>query len=213
MELAGKKINFLGDSITFGVGCSERRKGYCELLKQMAGLAQARNYGVCGSRIARQRIPSGDPDHDRDFCLRYQEMDDDADLVVVFGGTNDYGHGDAAFGTPDDCTPDTFYGALRYLSEGLIKKYPRACLVFLTPLHRIGEREKNAHGLILYDYVMAIRNVACSYSIPVLDLFALSGIQPSLEAHRELYMPDGLHPSDEGNVILANRLYGFLKTL
>lgn len=27
--------------------------------------------------------------------MRVDEMDDDADIVIVFGGTNGYGHGDA----------------------------------------------------------------------------------------------------------------------
>ena len=45
------------------------------------------------------------------------------DTVFVFGGTNDYGHGDAPIGGFTDRTPDTFYGACHYLFSGLIKKY------------------------------------------------------------------------------------------
>ncbi len=38
-------------------------------------------------------------------------MDNDADIIIVFGGTNDFGNGDAPFGEMSDRTPYTFYGA------------------------------------------------------------------------------------------------------
>ena len=47
----------------------------------------------------------------------------DADGVVVFGGTDDFGHGDAPIGTPSDRTYDTFYGACHVLFSKLIEKY------------------------------------------------------------------------------------------
>ena len=49
--------------------------------------------------------------------------------------------------------------------------------------------------------------------LPVLDLFRTSGIQPKTDKIREIYMPDGLHPSDAGAKRVAERIYGFLKTL
>ena len=52
MELKGKKINFLGDSITQGHGVSSPDKIYHALLKKNAGLAEARNYGKSGTKIA-----------------------------------------------------------------------------------------------------------------------------------------------------------------
>ena len=101
MDLKGKKINFLGDSITQGVGASDADHVYHQVLKKSAGLAEARNYGLSGTRIARQQHPTEyEPSFDRDFCMRAAEMDPDADAVVVFGGTNDFGHGDAPLGRP-----------------------------------------------------------------------------------------------------------------
>ena len=111
MELTGKKINFLGDSITEGCCATAPELGYVEALKRTCGLASVRNFGIGGTRIARQRIPSEEPKYDRDFGSRIAEMDPDADIVIVFGGTNDHGHGDAPLGTDSDRTPDTFWGA------------------------------------------------------------------------------------------------------
>ncbi|MBP5256572.1 MAG: SGNH/GDSL hydrolase family protein, partial [Clostridia bacterium] len=178
MELRGKKINFLDDSITEGVGTSSPEHIYLNVLAKNAGLSEARNYGIGGTRFARQITPSGSPVFDRDFCMRADEMDPDADVVVVFGGTNDFGHGDAPFGSPEDTTPATFCGACDYLFRRLIGRYPEAQIVVMTPLHRLFEERTNGdacqkahHTGNLKRYVDAIKAAAEKYSLPVLDLY------------------------------------------
>lgn len=143
MILLGKSINFLGDSITEGVGASSPDKCYVEVLRKTYGLAAARNYGLGGTRITPQSQPSDDPQWDRDFCGRYDSMDDNADIVVVFGGTNDFGHGFAPFGAVGDTTPATFCGACDYLYKHLKAKYPQAKIIVVTPTHRSNENEKS----------------------------------------------------------------------
>ena len=211
MELKGKKVNFLGGSITEGVGVERKEEIYLNLLKEAEGLAEARNYGISGTRLARQQGPdSWGPA----YSDRYTEMDDDADIVVVFGGTNDFGHGDAPFGEFADRTNATYCGACHALMQGLIEKYPAAAIVFMTPLHRETEDEPSmGNGLPLKAYVDVIKQTAEYYSIPVLDLYAVSGIQPRVPVLKERYCPDGLHPNAEGHKLMASRLAGFLKTL
>ncbi|MBQ7347173.1 MAG: SGNH/GDSL hydrolase family protein [Clostridia bacterium] len=211
MEIKNKKINFLGDSITEGVGVSAPEFKYVEVFKRKFEPAVVRNYGISGTRIARQYTPYPNPRFDLDFCSRVAEMDEDADIVVVFGGTNDFGHGDAPFGAPEDRTKDTFYGACHELMTSLIERFPTATIVFMTPLHRAVEEQPNKQPLSAY--VHAIREVAEIYAIPVLDLYATSGIQPQLAVHREAYAPDGLHPNNAGAKKLADRLGSFLLSL
>lgn len=221
MKLEGLKINFLGDSITEGHGTSNIENTYWNVLKRKEGLCEARGYGIGGTRIAKKRTPSENPRWDLDFIGRYPEMDDDADVVVVFGGTNDFGHGDAELGEMSDRTPYTFYGACHTLFEGLLNKYPGSTIVIMTPLHREfeddirgGHNKKDGEGLgTLLTYVNIIKEVAAYYSLPLLDLWSVSGIQPNVRAIRERYCPDGLHPNDAGHEIIASRLAGFLKTL
>ena len=138
-------------------------------------------------------------------------MDLDADLIVVFGGTNDYGHGDAPIGCFEDRTPDTFYGACHTLMTSLIDRYPDADIVFMTPLHRAVEEQPGK--LPLAGYVAIIREVAAYYALPVLDLYTTSGIQPKVKILREKFMPDGLHPNDAGAEKVADRLGNFLLSL
>lgn len=212
MEIKNKKINILGDSITQGVGASSVEKAYPSVLKEKYGIAEVRNYGISGTRFARQHKPTVDnPRFDLDFCSRVCEMDEDADIVVVFGGTNDYGHGDAEIGSFTDRTPDTFYGACHTLMRSLIERFPASTIVFMTPLHRA--TEEKAGKLPLSGYVSIIREVAEYYALPVLDLYKSSGLQPQVPIIRERYVPDGLHPNDAGAQIIADRLAHFLMAL
>ena len=212
MNLNGLKINFLGDSITEGHGCSSVEKQFTSLVAAQTG-AVTRCYGIGGTRIARQNKPSEWPRHDLDFPSRVAEMDPDADLVVVFGGTNDFGHGDAPFGDFADRTADTFCGALHELYNSLLEKYPAATIMVMTPLHRSTEAISNMHGKVLKDYVDMIRKAAEYYSLPVLDLYAVYGVQPAVPVMKDTYMPDGLHPNDAGHVILTDKIAKFIMNL
>lgn len=172
MELNGKKILFLGDSITEGCGASGSEKTFCSIIAHKYG-ACCVNYGIGGTRIARQSKPSAEERWDKDFCSRVSAMQNGADAVVVFGGTNDYGHGDAPIGSMNDRTPDTFYGALHTLYSSLIEKYIGAPIVVITPLHRINENsplgdgyKETAVGPLSF-FVKIIREVAEYYSLPL----------------------------------------------
>lgn len=151
--------------------------------------------------------------------MRADDMKEAADIVVVFGGTNDYGHGDAPLGKFSDKTPYTFYGACHELFEKLIEKYSESVIVVMTPLHRLDEVNPKGNGSKKVDvaplsvYVDIIKEVARYYSLPVCDLYANSGMQPNIPIIKEKYIPDGLHPNDKGNAIIAERLGEFLKSL
>lgn len=215
MELKGKKIAFLGDSITEGCGCSAVEKTYWSLIGQRTG-AKVYGYGISGTRLAIQAVPD---DFNRYFATRVDSMIPDADAVVVFGGTNDFGHGDAPMGTMADRTPETFYGACHDLIIKLINRYPAAQLLFATPLHRLSEDECvfNEWGIRrvgrLFDYVQAIKEVAQYYGVPVVDLYSTCLIQPKVEILRQMYMPDGLHPNDAGHARIAQRVLSALQEL
>lgn len=146
-------------------------------------------------------------------------MDKDADAVVVFGGTNDFGHGDAPLGTMNDRTPDTCYGALHTLYTSLLEIYTEKPIVVVTPLHRVNEDNPRGDGNKSSDvgalkvYVDIIREVAEYYSLPVLDLYKNSGMQPKVSVIRETYIPDGLHPNDKGHMLIAEKISEFLKMI
>lgn len=217
MDLQGKTIAFLGDSITFGVGASDRKFTFPELLKNRCKLKAVLNYGISGTRIAKQIQLNDGEETDLNFCSRVENMDENADIVVVFGGTNDYCHGDAAFGKFEDRTADTFYGACHVLMRSLIEKYPSKPIIIVTPLHRVDEEGSFwrwvAKNIPLRQYVHVIKEVAEYYSLPVIDLYGAGGMQPNVSVQNELYFTDGLHPNDKGYDLIATKIEGFLKAL
>jgi len=79
------------------------------------------------------------------------------------------------------------------------------------PLHRCnelsvyGSAKEERYGT-LKDYVNIIRGVAEYYSIPVLDLYASSGLQPEVREIKYAYILDGLHPNDLGHQVIAYKL-------
>jgi len=217
--LKNAAINFLGDSITEGVGASCEENRYTDVFAREFG-ANVNNYGVSGSRIANQRVRTQER-HEQTFCERMQQMDKSADAVVVFGGTNDFGHGDAPLGCFEDRDFSTFYGACHTLMSYLLEHYCGKPIVICTPLHRINEDCPQGDGTdrkldvraTLAQYRSILMEVAAYYALPVLDLYAVSGIQPRHPVSCARLAPDGLHPSDEGHAIIARRLGEFMKML
>lgn len=220
MNLKGKTICFIGDSITEGVGASDVSKCYVSLIKQRNQDANVLNFGISGTRLADQvpDVPCNqNPDFDKyPFYSRVDELPSEVDVICIFGGTNDYGHGTAGMGKPSDQTPTTFYGGLNYLITKIINKYPFAKIVYLTPLHRETEDEvmvKADGKYALSDYVTAIKATCEYYAIPVLDLYSISQLQPRVKIIKETFMPDGLHPNDNGYVVLADIIESYLKNM
>ena len=220
MNLAGKSICFLGDSITEGAGASNKKYCYVSLFEKAHPEADVHNFGISGTRIANQRvIPYSveNPQWDENpFYSRLEKMPNYTDVVCVFGGTNDYGHGDAPMGKFGDSTPETFYGGVAHLIVSLINKYPYAKIVFFTPMHRLNEFDKHAKPdgeFTLKDYVDAIKQTCEYYSIPVLDLYSVSSMQPSVPLILEEFMPDGLHPNDNGHRRLYDIIEAYLNTI
>lgn len=226
MELKGKIFNFLGDSITEGEGVFDRENNrYDRVILRKCGLQAANNYGICGTRIAYQTRPSTDPSFDLYFCGRAYRMDRTADVIVVYGGVNDFIHGDAPFGEEGDKTPATFCGGVEYLMTTLKQRHPKATVVFMTPARMLyrdimlsdldvsNQPEKQPDAKPLAAYVDVIKAAGKRHNIPVLDLYTKLPIDPKLEEDSKRYTVDGLHFNDAGHGILADCLIDFLKKL
>lgn len=224
MELQGKIIAFLGDSITEGAGVVDRDNcRYDNVIAREAGLKKVYNYGIGGTRLAHQRQVSDNPRHDLCFCGRAHNVTSEADIVVVYGGINDYLHGDAPIGQIGDTTPATFCGGVYYLMNLLKKRFEGKPVVFLTPAHchrpSQGDLEPSKNPRkgpdaqpVLY-YVETIKETAKLFDIPVLDLYHNLGLNPNDPEIREKYTADGLHFNDAGHAILAKCVLDFLKSL
>ncbi len=216
-DLSNLTIVCFGDSTTWGddgTGAGGPAISWTSHLGGLLGGANVVNYGVKGSRLAIKA------DRSDSFVERLDGVEAGADVYVLFGGVNDFSR-NVPLGQMDSTDPHEFYGALDLLIRGLIAKSPEARLVVMTPAKTSGKHEKdipgsfekNHLGLTQEPYVAAVRAVADYYSVPVIDLYAGSGISPYLPEHRERYMPDGLHYSPAGYERLAGRIAAGLRAV
>ena len=139
------------------------------------------------------------------------------DLVIVEFGVNDFHYG-RPLGQFGDTDTSKFYGALDFVYNKLITNNPTAKFVIMTPMKNHGygtspdSFTKNSDGHYQIDYVNAIKQVADKYSLPVLDMYANSGISAMNETHNQKYLFDGLHPNQEGSYIVASKVVGFINS-
>lgn len=222
----GKTIAWNGDSIPAGYAS---RAGYPKIVELHLSCVTS-NHSIGGRTLAdcpdyrtiddEGNINVTDQTKYRDpLILTFdKEMPDDADLVCIAIGTNDWHYAYTDFGDMASKGTDTFYGALKALCEGLLKKYLGKPIVFFTPIKRIQEGgyaywQNNSKGKKLEDYANAIKEVCGYYGIPVLDLFNECLINPLIPEIKTAYIPDGVHPNIHGHKILARRITGYIKQL
>ncbi|MDD3224380.1 MAG: SGNH/GDSL hydrolase family protein [Clostridium sp.] len=211
-------MNCLGDSTTWGdngIGTGGNQISWTTQIQQFIKFKTIHNYGVKGSRIT---ITT---DRDDSFVERYKDMENNADIITVLGGVNDFQH-DVPLGDASSFDPHYFYGALNNIISGLLKKYPDKKIIFMTPMkNNFVHPTKNYPdsfscnklNLKQVDYVNAIKIICDYYNVPILDLYRESGISPYSEYQAKLYMPDKMHYSKEGYCRLAKKIAEYLNNI
>lgn len=221
----GKKINWIGDSIVDGPDFDEIVVNALEMVKD-------NEYGINGSTIS---LNGNGADGRYALCERYDDMTDDADIIIVSCGTNDWMYAWAPIGTindADDGTSNTtLYGACKALCKGLIDKYPQKVIAFTTPIKRAQAFEngnggeytpdgvmttpfsKNKYGKTLGDYADIIKEVCGYYSIPVLDMYRESLLNPHITSQQNMFDSAKTHPNAAGQKIMAQRVAAWLRSL
>lgn len=211
MVLNNLKINFLGDSITARFWAESEETSYVGRFRAQYPDAIIRNYGVQGSCISSCCIWDSE-----DMRTRAKRMDPDADLIVIFGGTNDF-QCMTPLGTPEERNEGTFYGAYNLLLDIITEKYPNAKVVLCTILPRFDETWPERDGRVrvapLSAYVDIIKDVGQAWNLPVIDLFNLECFREPIPGDKSPLTKDGLHPLDQGHEILFNRIHQALLSL
>ena len=212
-KLYGKKYVALGDSNTNGSGAIP----YCQVLADYFNMPFV-NYGIHSSTIAEYDEPGGGYEP---MCVRYADMDSDAEVVTIMGGGND---DSTKIGTMTDRQENgqyTLYSGCHKLFKGIMEKYPNAKVgVILSPQNAKGlptDTEGSGPDIDLKKRetkLMVIKEVAEYYSLPVLDLFHHGGVNGYGSVQRELfYQADKLHLTTAGQARLAEKVIAWIKTL
>ncbi len=93
------------------------------------------------------------------------------DLEVIELGTNDYVEPIGTLG--DSTSANTFYGDMRWVVETLLAAKPSLRIVLVTP-----ELNGFQPASVTQQYVQALVNYGASMGLPVINMFALGGLNP-----------------------------------
>lgn len=197
----GKTWGTLGDSITAAFG-------YQPIVQKEVGFLEVLNYGVSG----RPMTAGGETDAGATVHVG-KRLDPTLDCVTIFAGVNDFRLNKpiGELGTFDE---STFLGAYASVVEHIIGQNPKVTLSVWTPLQRDKDgydvHYVNEAGHRLIDYAEAVKLIGHTYSLPVLDLYSLSGFTKET---LPMYTSDGLHPNEAGQHRIAFIVSQFLQQL
>ena len=218
--LKGKKIAFLGDSLTWGfngaVAWEQVEKPISVLVAELTG-ATCINYGISGSTLSGDGSTTDKTDGHilgiNPMNLRIKNIDN-VDAIFCMGGTNDFATDrKVPVGRMEDTNNLTFYGGLDTIIKHIGNEKPRIKLIMGTPPRRAEERA-NMYGNTLSDYVNAVKEKCEYYGINYVDLYNKGNCLYWSSKWREIYSPDGLHGTQElyNNyaILIANELIKIL---
>ena len=137
---------------------------------------------------------------------RINTIPTDTDVLVIYASANDI-TANAQIGELDDQDENHLKYAYGIMLRKIIKRLPDAKIFACIP-HNFYNSHNNADypyknniGLTIQDYGSVIREVCAIYSVPVIDVNALSGIST---LNITTYLQDQVHPNSAGGMKIAN---------
>lgn len=226
--LVDKKVLIMGDSIS-----SDAYGNYTKWVTVL------RNEGFLPPTVVNNsqhatgfvaRYTGEDANAQNDFIDRITAITDkdSYNLVVIFGGINDYIQNIPLGGGSGQTDRDTYFKpAVDYFFDYLVKNFVQARIVVISPLRTYNIYKNTAGGSqatghYQTEYTDYIRTVAKNYCLPVLNLTEESGFCPFVDEFKNKWTlvpsgytsADGVHPNKEyQEQYLAPMIKGFLQQL
>lgn len=232
----GKRVAYLGDSMT-QKSAKGTNKIYWEYLSEWLGI-KSFVYGISGNQwdgIYRQALKlSEEMETVVDAIFIFAGTNDfnhGIPMGSFFNETTKETNHNGKIVTRKYRTPiendSTFCGRINKVMAFLKAKFPEQQIIIMTPIHRgfatfsktnvqPEESFSNGQGLFLDDYVDVLKQAALNWSVPVIDLYSLSGLYPLADSQVKYFNQtdtDRLHPNAKGNYRLAKTILYQLQTL
>ena len=148
--LMGITMYAMGDSY-FGGSSLGKEATWVNMLGEKYGMDYV-NYGIGGSTMS-DYVTDKNP-----MVLRYTRMaKGDADVILLEGGRNDRSK-EVPIGDLESRDSKTFLGSINIMLDGMLKTYPNALIILVTPWYHTGTVA--ATGLSNVDYANAMRKLA-----------------------------------------------------
>lgn len=235
----GARVGIIGDSISDPKASNGPKKYYWYMAREIGIVpcVVAQNGQQWNEVLPQANRLKSDYGDDIDAILILMGTNDfNAGVPVGEWYTEEYVKVEAANGEPKSMQTrkhripnfdqGTFKGRINFALDSLKNMYPHQQIILITPLHRgyakfaetniqPDENYTNKCGEYVDAYVNAVKEAGNVWSVPVIDLNAISGLFPLNRSQKE-YFPqdqDRLHPTNEGHKRIARSLIAWLRCL
>lgn len=206
-------IDFVGDSITEGVGGREKEDGtkvsYVEYVQQALGFGTVAKNGLAGRMIS-------DYSTQQELSItynRYNLFNPKYEITVLYAGLNDYLYKTEVrnFGVLNDGSTGGYCGQLQMLMRSFPVEYPNTTFfivtAFQTPETNEAGEYTNFDGIpTLNDYMEPQRQLAAEGGYQVIDLYQTGFMDMHDEQTAATLLSDSIHPNDTGYRILGEHI-------
>ena len=226
----GKRLWVFGDSITAGVGTTSPYY-FSQILCDNLGFASLKRLGNSGYAFSHGIDDYGYTILDK-VESSLKSAPGNCDVLIICFGVNDWTwgrniEGDRAIGAKTDDTKYTICGAVNQFCQKLqtlFADYPDVEIYFSTPTPTKNapisggnpsgkswdQSKQNYNGNTLRDICDAIAERATAYGYGVLDLNRYFAENINGSTNLDEVFPDGLHPNEAGNELIASVLEDLL---
>lgn len=206
-------INFVGDSITEGVGGRQEEDGtkisYAEYVQQALGFGRVAKNGLAGRMIA-------DYSTQQELSITYNRTSlfhREYEITVLYAGLNDYLYKTEVknFGVLDNGTTGGYCGQLQLLMRSFPTDYPNTTFFIVTAFQTTAVNDSgeftNFDGIpALDDYMEPQRQLAAEGGYQVIDLYRTGFMDMHDEQTAANLLADSIHPNDTGYRILGEHI-------
>lgn len=203
----GKKFVSFGDSLT-AMGLWQPH------VISKLGFLNHVNCGVGGTAVSVRDNAGVSHNADSFFQdTRINAIPNDADLITVMGGFNDFNQFTQIGGSLPSLDSTTFKGALSLTIEKILKKpgmNPNVRIILMTQPYGFTDPAPTRANVSLKQIVDAIKEVGQFYGLPVIDLYGNSGWN---YVNRNTFLSDSVHPNEAGGKRMAEVITGTLKSI
>lgn len=186
-KLKGLKITCLGDSITQGrMTDTEHVPSYADAMSTILD-AEIVNMGIGGTTIGLYE--------DQSFIERYKDIPTDSDIILIFGGINDYFIGQY----------DSFGSYVTTLVYNVKTNYPNAEVYVVIP-YNIPSDTFGGGTELLNAYMSQLKSKSEEQDVKIIDLYNENYFNSNDIGIRTSYLPDSIHTNEAGSELLAYHL-------
>lgn len=208
--LYGKSVAFDGDSICEGAGF---KGGYGKIIAERNNMIY-QNRGISGGTITAETYSSSTGAARHWICRDIQNLNQDADYVILEGGVNDASLngklGEVTDGYNAELDDTTFCGAFESMIKQCYQRFPSAKLGFII-VHRMTPNYNP--GGSFYEKAVEILK---KWAVPYIDLSLLVPPLNYIQSLKEVYTnaADGWHPNELGyKTFYCDKIEEWMKTL